>query len=199
MRNLCLVWLCCLLTSNNFCSAETWTSPDLRVAVEVPDATAFRKVEPAPKPFLVLWMANDESVKLGVIELAVPPGARANRGEMVKGFGEEVGGTAKELPLTTRTGQAIWNMSAETPTHELLQSIFNDKQKLYKVMAVINKGADKSAAQKFIDSFNVNPPTRPDVMPPQSIDTQQISKIAGGVGALVLIGLLVYRATRKKS
>ena len=197
MRIECLALVACLSFSV-YCSADTWISPDLRANVEVPDPSAFRKVEPAPKPFVALWINQDESVKLGVIEMPIPPGVSVRDAELVKGFGEELGVQAQELPMVTVRGVVIYRMAAQTATHELLQSVHASKDKLYKVLTVTQNGADKAAAQKFIDSFVINPPTRPDVMPPKSIDTQQLSKTLGGAGLILLIVVFAFRATRRK-
>ena len=197
MRIECLA-IVAYLSFSVVCSADTWISPDLRANVEAPDPSAFRKVEPAPKPFVALWMNQDESVKLGVIEMPIPPGVSVSRTDMVKGFGEELGVQAQELPMITVRGVIIDRMVAQTATHELLQSVHASTDKLYKVLAVTQNGADKAAAQKFIDSFVINPPTRPDFMPPKPIDTQQISKTVGGAGLILLIVLLAVRSMRRK-
>lgn len=197
MRIECLALVACL-SMYVYSSADTWISPDLRANVETPDASVFRKVEPAPKPFVALWINQDESVKLGVIEMPIPSGVTVSRTDMVKGFGEEVGVQAQELPSITVRGVNMDRMAAQTATHELLQSVHASQDKLYKVLAVTQNGADKAAAQKFIDSFVINPPPRPDFMPPKPIDTHQISKTLGGAGLLLLIVLLVVRSMRRK-
>ncbi len=182
--------------------AQTWTSADGIVAVTTPDASRFHAVDPPPAPFLVLWTADDASIKLGVLKLAVPAGARMRDKELAEGLAQESGGTVTELPRTVVKGYVLHNMVAKTPTQHITQAVHYSTHQaaVYKFMGVSGLGSqDEEVVKNFINSVIINAPTYPDFKPPRTIDYHWVSQMIGGTGMLLAIGLIVIRLLRKKT
>lgn len=187
--------------------AEEWTSPDGAVAVAVPSADGFVRMDDPPDPFLVLWVSNDDTLNLGVSRTEVPPGVVIDRASVEEGFAEETHGTVTNSSTAVKNAQEVWIMTADGTAHgaslEITQAITQIGTCVYKAMAasVGTKTVDHASVDAFVNSFEIkqaSPVAKPTPVPhaePKSeteIDTHNLSKWIGGGGMLLLIGLMAW-------
>ncbi len=175
------------------CAAQHWMTLDKRVTITKPDPAVFREVEPPPPPFSVLWVNDDESIKLGVLSMDAPPNAKVNFSAMKEGMQSEAPGAQVDGTEVNKSNHSIYTLTATAKEYVLKQKIYIEKGKAHKVMAMATADANPQAANDFINSVGFNPPEAP------KLDTQQVSKYAGSGGVLILIIIAVRRLTRRKS
>lgn len=191
--------------------SQTWTSPDGFLMVTPPDAGEFQMVPSPPSPFIGLWVSNDESMRLGVLKLQVPPNTELNQTAAEEGLAEQVGGEVIRLPTKQLSGHEAWIMRAKGPSAEITQAMIRNGIALYKLMAVsVGDKADAYAVGHFIDSLSIVQPSSENgelvkhVAPQPTQDRSEddslhnLSKAIGGGSALLGIGVLVFLLTRGK-
>jgi len=197
-----------ILAFSAVANAQTWTSPDGFLSVTPPDATQFQAIPPE-EPFVASWVSNDDSMKLGVLQVEIPPGVNLNQSAVEEGFAKEVGGPATRLPTKRVSGHEVWHMTAKGPAAEVTQSLIHHDDTLSKLIAVtFGDNPDAESINRFFDSLSIAQPASPPLsgQPHRNpakengggLDLHSLSKSIGGFGALLGIGLLVYLVTRGK-
>jgi len=187
-----------------FAMAQTWTSPDGFLSLTPPNADTFQAVTSPPPPFIGLWVSNDESMRFGVVKIAVPRNIKLIQSSAEEGFAEAIGGNVARLPTREVSGHEVWTMKASGPLGETTQALVRHDGALYKVMAATVGGApDAALVDQFINSLSVAQPSTPlDTQPVRDlgggVDPHDLSTRIGGAAALLGIGLLIYFALRGK-
>ena len=195
-------------------SGADWASPDGAIVVATPDPAKFRFVDNPPEPFLALWISNDETLRLGVMKATMPANVKTLiRSSGEQGLAEEIHGTITGSSTMVKNGHEIWLMAAKGSIQginaQVSQALVQCNGSVYKVMAATigNGPSDDPTINAFVNSIQVklpnsNPPAAQPVNsepnPGGGTDPHNLSKRFGGIGALVLIGLLVWRVVRKK-
>ena len=191
--------------------SQTWTSPDGFLSITPPDATVFQPFPSPPSPFVGLWVSNDETMKFGVMKTEIPPNIKLIQSSAEEGLAKEINAEVRRLPTKQVSGHEIWNMTAKGASVEITQAMIRHDGALYKLMAVtMGDKPDAVAVNRFIDSLSIaqQTPTTAESsaqsgeQPVQDlgggVETHNLSKSIGGIGALLGIGLLVYFLTRGK-
>ncbi len=202
--------LAVLLVVPAIASAQDWTSPDGFLSVTPPTPDVFDKLPTPPPPFVALWVSHDESMKFGVMKIQIPPTLKLNQSSAEQGLAEEIGGKVTRLPTKQLSGHEVWTMTANGPSIEITQSLVRHDGSLYKVMAAAVGAEDNSdSVDQFISSMSIaeqakdQAPQQPSRKPVQdlgeTVDSHNLSKTIGGIGALLAIALLVYFAVQRKN
>lgn len=190
--------------------AQDWSSPDGFLSVKPPNAQSFHAMPMPPSPFLALWVSQDGSTKLGVMQTQLPVSEQLPQASTEEGLADEVGGKVTRLPTKYISGHKVWAMTAQGPAYTCTQALVQDEYQLYKVMAItVGPAADQQAVDQFVGSLAIaqqktaQPASTPSAIPPNressgGVDLHQISKVAGGIAVILGIGLVVYFAMRGK-
>lgn len=142
-------------------AVEKWTSADGFFSVEVPDATEFHQVENPPEPFVVLWINNTESCKLGVLSIAHPSGKPLSQASVESGLAEEIGAPVERLPTKKFGNKSLWTMVAKKDDNvSLYQSLTIVPGKIYKSMGLATDAKMAETAFKFVDTTTVDDPIK---------------------------------------
>lgn len=191
---------------------DEWTSPDGVIVVTAPDAADFQRVDDPPEPFIALWLSKDETLRLGVMKIAIPSSVKLIRSSTEEGLAEEVGGTVTASSSAVKNGHEIWTMTAKGSAQginlQITQALAHYNGSLYKVMAAaVGDGpTDDTTINAFVNSIEITPPNLNGGSAPvanndqrfnDGIDLHNLSKKIGGVGALLLIGLIVWLVARR--
>jgi len=186
-------------------NAQSWTTPDGFLSLTPPAEKTFQALPNLPPQFHVLWISQDQSTKLGVMQVQLPSPQKLIQAAMEEGLADEIGGKVTRLPTRIVAGHEVLAMTAMGPQFACTQAIIQDQNQLYKVMAItIGTAADQQAVDQFIGSIAISKPAAPPAAVPPTppkdgkLDLHQISKTAGGVGLILGIGLVVYFAMRRK-
>lgn len=202
-------------------SAGEWTTSDGVVTVAVPNESRFILGEVEP-PLSVVWVTDDETVKLGVAETPFPKNATLVKSAVEEGLAEELGGEIVASSTSQVDGHEVFTMTAHThsPGVDLYitQSVFAFDGKAYKLMAV-GLGQDIRTdpdVAEFLGSLKL-PPAAPRETSdatasrsgPANGEESEISQAdlwsrrIGGISVLVLLGcvaaLLVRYFARRRS
>jgi hypothetical protein len=199
-------------------AAQTWTSPDGRLLVSVPDATRYTALPKPPPPLEAVWVSADDTTRLAITRNILPAHVRLNQASVEKGLAEEVGGQVTRLPTRQIAGHDVWLMKAEAGESEITQALVKIDNTVYKLMAFTSAPAANDAAiQQFLSSLAIGPvpplappptpaatpgsaapeltnsPTSSDAVPlPDGDSGPNLARWLGrGVGVL-LVGLVVY-------
>jgi hypothetical protein len=163
--------------------AEEWKTPDGMIAVTVPDPARFVKVD-TEQGALVVWDAQDHTLRMLVSEMDAPPNTKPNPGQVEQAFMSEVNARFKNGKLLTslpsvQNGYVVFTLTAQgeqdgTTVH-LTQTLTVVGGKSYRAV-VGGFGKDTRTdpdAIRFIDSFKIqaSPP------PPAAIPNPQQSPI----------------------
>lgn len=191
--------------------AQTWTTPDGFLSIDQPDSDQFSAVSDPPKPFVGLWVANDETTKIGVMKTQIPAGVKLLQASVEKGLAEEVGGKATRLATMQVAGYQVWCMKAKSASVEITQALVRHNNTLYKLMGVTSGSErDEQVIRQVVDSLSILKPaeagkSKTTVSPSQpnrandgDTDLHNLSKSIGGYAALLGIGLLIYFLMRGK-
>lgn len=142
-------------------AAEKWTSADGYLSVEIPDGTEFRQVENPPQPFIVLWVNQTESCKLGVMSIAYANGTPLSQNSVESGLAEEIGGVVERLPTKKFGHKSLWAMVAKKDDGlSLYQTVTVVPGKIYKSMGLATDSKMADVAFQFIDTTAVNDPVK---------------------------------------
>jgi hypothetical protein len=194
-------------------AAQTWTSPDDRLSVEVPDPARYTALPKPPPPLEAVWVSADDTTRLAITRNVLPAHVRLNQASVEKGLAEEVGGQVTRLPTRQVAGHEVWLMKAEAGDSEITQALVKIDSTVYKLMAFTSAPAANDAAiQQFLSSLAIGP-VPPLAPPPSPAATPELAApstssdavpapagesgpnlarwIGRGVGVL-LVGLVVY-------
>lgn len=201
-----------LVVSAQVMRLPTWTSPDGFLSVEIPDETRFQALPTPPPPFLVIWISNDESTKLGVMKTQIPPDRKFIQSSVENGFAKEMGGKVTRLPTKMVSGHEVWSMAGQTPSGEITQAIVRHNDAAYKLMGMtISGNPDTAAIDRFMNSLSITQPppanaqpstqlgSVPEKGPGDGLDFTDSSEKIGGASALLLIILIIYAISRGKA
>lgn len=201
-----------VLALPSLANSQTWTSPDGFLSITPPDSNDFQPMPSPPSPFIGLWVSSDETMKFGVMKIQVPSNVKLIQSSVEEGLAEEIGGEVTRLPTKQVSGHEVWNMTAKGASVEITQSMVRHDGALYKLMAATVGGKpDAVAVNRFISSLSIVKPPETNTEPSrqsggQSVqdlsggfDLHRLSKIIGGAGALLVIGLLIYFLTCGKN
>lgn len=203
--------------------AQTWTTPDGFLVVTPPDLEKFDSIPTPPAPFVGLWESKDQTMKFGVMQMEVPEGIKFDGDAGAEGLSQELGAPVTDMSTRNVNGFDVWKMTATNEAAEITQAILQRDRTLYKVMAATIGGEpDAETVNRFIDSVttaDLGDNTADETVDGDSVNVQDseplnvgeeegdmidhgapadfhnLSKTLGGVGALLLIGLLVYKLT----
>lgn len=141
--------------------AEKWVSPDGMVAVEVPDAEVFVRMEEPPDPFLVLWTSRDDRVYLGVRKTEIRPDTARDRPSAEKDIANETGGKIIDSSSVMKNGREVWIITAEAPGHgiplritQAIAHVGTDAYQAYEGMVGVEP-SDYPAVAAFLNSFEI--------------------------------------------
>jgi hypothetical protein len=191
---------------------DEWTSADGVIEVTAPDAARFDRMDDPPEPFLALWISKDETLRLGVMKIAISAQTKLVRSSTEKGLAQEVRGTIAASSTMVRNGHEVWLMTAQGSNQgvnlQITQALANVNGSVYKVMAAtVGDGpADDVAIDAFVNSIKIKPAAsnpysdsvaEGDGEPGDGIDLHNLSKTIGGAGALLLIILVVWMVVRQ--
>ncbi len=161
---------------------------------------------------MVLWVSNDGMLRLGVIKIAIPSHIKLVRSSAEEGFAEEIGGTITASSSVVKNGHEIWLMTAKGSAHgvniQITQAMVQYNANVYKVMAanVGDAPIDETTINTFVNSIDikaVNPNSDTGRAGSDGrrqnghIDLHNLSKTIGGVGALLLMGIIVCLLVRR--
>ncbi|MCP4098237.1 MAG: hypothetical protein GY748_18560 [Planctomycetaceae bacterium] len=191
--------------------AQTWTTPDGFLSIAQPNSDQFSAVSDPPKPFIGLWVAKDESARIGVMKTQIPAGVKLLQAAVEKGLAEEVGGKVTRLATRQVAGYQVWCMKAKSASVEITQALVRHNDTLYKLMGVTSGSErDEQVVLRIVDSLAILKPAEAGesartVSPSQpnrandgGTDLHKLSKSIGGYAALLGIGLLIYFLMRGK-
>ena len=200
-----VAWLC--LSVPAIVRAADWTSPDGVVAVTVPAPERFTPIEPAPEPFLVLWMSEDESVRLCVLRTPIPARAKLNRKEVEASFTNEFGGTLTASSSSIQNGHEVLFMTATGALQGvpalMSQAVLRHEDFGYKVMAArMGDTAGDPAMDAFVKSVRVAKPGSGEPFetgnrPRRPIDLNDISGKIGAAGVLLIVVVVALQLSRR--
>jgi hypothetical protein len=186
---------------------EQWKSSDEKIAVTIPDAPGFVKVEAMPP---LIWVSKDETIKLGVVEMAVPANTKLIQSALERGFAESIQGKIVASSKDVRAGHDVFVMTAQGKLQDsevyMTQAVVGLDGKLYKVMATgIGKDIRTDPdATRFIESLTIlvppqAAPSTGQIPPPSPEDSwaNQWSRKLGGMSMLLLIGCGVVLILRR--
>ena len=195
----------------NLVEGQTWTSPDGFVKITPPDTSRFQLMPVPPSPFTALWVSDNELTKLGIMESKIPPNIELVQSAVEEGLAEQVGGDVVRLPTKQISGHEVWCMTAKGTITEITQAVVLIDGTVYKLMGVTIAGSsDVDVVNRFIDSLSIEQASSAKPKSSRqrgaqssqkigsSFDLHNLSKMIGGAGALLGIGLLVYLLTRGK-
>jgi hypothetical protein len=190
--------------------AEEWKTPDGMIAVTVPDLARFVKVD-TEQDALVIWDAQDHTMRMLVSESDAPAKIKPNPGSVEEAFMLEVNKRFKNGKLRSsfvgvQNGYVVFRLTAQgdqngTPVY-LTQTLTVFGGKSYKAM-VGGFGKDTRTdpdAIRFIDSFKIlAPPPPPEVFPDQPKGAAPAKACKHGDDRLpgilgTVVGLLVFVA-----
>ncbi len=204
-----LATLVFMLALTALANAQTWTSPDGFLSITPPDVNHFELIPTPPYPFIAIWISNDETTRLGVMKVQIPPDLKLLQSSAEEGLGEEIGGKVTRLPTKILSGHEVWSMTARGESTEFSQAMIRHHDALYKLIAVTTGDhPDSATVNHFFDSLTIlQPPTKTEESPdaqsaPDSgngLDLHTLSKKVGGFGGLLGIGLLVYFLLRSRT
>jgi hypothetical protein len=195
---------------------DEWTSPDGVIAVTVPDSARFQRLNDLPESFLVLWVSNDQMVRLGVARLAVPAHTKLVRSAVEERFVQGIHGKLTASTSRLVDDHELWIMRAigdiQGASVHATHAIAQHDDNAYNIVAISvgDAPADEAASEAFLNSVRILLPeskvqaisvgdasqTR------DGISLHKISRNVGGVSMALLIAAiawLVMRGKRKKS
>lgn len=191
--------------------AQTWTTPDGFLSIIEPDSEKFSTVSDPPKPFVGLWVANDQATQIGVMKTQIPRGVKLIQASVEKGLAEEVGGEVTRLATMQVAGYQVWCMKAKGASAEITQALVRHDDTLYKLMGVTSGSErDEQVIRQVVNSLSILKPaeagkSQGTVSPSQQnkakdggSDLHNLSKSIGGYAGLLGIGLLIYFLMRGK-
>src|SRR5688500_6854358 len=173
------------LLAVDFGLAEEWASPDGVIVVKAPDPMNFDPMDDPPAPFMALWLSKDETVRLGVMKMAIPPNVKLIRSSAEEGLTEEVGGRITASSSVVKNGHEIWILAAEGTAQgmnlRITQALVQYGPSAYKVMAVVvgMGSADNASIDDFVNSIQITAPTTNDRGQDGGIDLHNFSKKIG--------------------
>jgi hypothetical protein len=211
-----------LLLASNAVHAEEWKSPDGVIAVTIPDPTRFIQTDAGPEA-LASWELKDESLRIVVGEMPLPPGPKLRQSGLEQGLMREVNrglsnGRLVASSVQVLAGHELFSMTAmgerDGVTVYFTQIICPVGSKAYKV-AVAGIGKDTRSdpdATRFMSSVriiasaassttNQAPPTQG--LAPTEADNSgaKVSQTMGYIAGMVLfiagIAWLFDRTRRK--
>jgi hypothetical protein len=190
---------------------EEWRSADGAVAVAVPDPARFIPMEMAAVPADVLggWVSTDETLRLVVVKMSIPPNVNLIRKEADQGLAKELDGPILASTTEVRNGHEIWIMTAKG-THQgtkmqVTQAIAPAKETVYKVFAATSGGGppDAAAIDAFINSFQIlsaeSSDTAPAVAKPNAWESGEIARNVGSATGLLILILLAWFVLGRRS
>ena len=186
-------------------NAQAWTSPDGVVTVTTPDPNVFTEVVPPPSPFIVVWASNDDTQRLGVTMVQMPPGTHLIQDAVEEGMGERTGGQITRLPSRYISGHEVWIMRSSSPSETMFQAVFEHHGTAYKIMSATPAGSNSHTAfDNLLGSASLPLAAKPG--PQNSAQNQDdritlrtISKKLGGIALLVLIIAGIIKWEQKKN
>jgi hypothetical protein len=185
-------------------AAEQWTSPDGFLSVTNPDPSRFEAVEPPPQPFLVIWVAADDRIRLGVTTSEIPANIKLIQSSVEEGFAEELGGDFTRLPSRTISGYEVWTMTGKNQAMEITQCVLRRGPSVYKlVAATLGDVKDQETIDRFISSLTIHgsaadAPPAPAQEPVGENAIDRLSEKIGGASLVLLIVLLIYLYIRRR-
>ena len=199
--------------------ADDWKSADGNIAVTPPDQMRFDKIDSQP-PLIMTWVAHDESIKLGVVEIIWSSKVKIIRESVEKAFAKEINGEIIASSVEEQFGHTIMKMTAKgvIPNSEdeiyITQFVVGVGEKVYKIMAVGVKQDARTDpdAINFLNSFKILPPassatvdlpsarTSPNAAS-QKPSESPVNNWSGKIGLasiiVVILVLVLKRATKK--
>ncbi len=191
------------LALHSVATAETWTSPDGFLSVEVPDATRFEQQPKPREPALVQWMSLDKTAHLAVVAVPFPPHSLIRQSDVEAGFAHGMKATSvvTRLPTTTVSGHEVWGMSAKFAGGIGQQALIVHRGTAYSLVG--SATADDPEATGFntlLASLALHEPPSPFGNGRGApTDPNAVNKLAYGIGAvfgvcLVLVWFFIHRS-----
>lgn len=143
---------------------EEWVSPDRTISVTRPDPSRFGDMALTP-PMTAGWISQDESTKLGVMEMDLPRGISLKQKSLEEGFAKQMQGHITRSDFRSDGEHTIYVMSAQGTLLGIkvaaTQSVVAVGNKGYKAMAFVlgDDARETDEARQFVESLKVLPPS----------------------------------------
>ncbi|QDU58605.1 hypothetical protein [Aeoliella mucimassa] len=187
--------------------AAEWKSADSKLSVEIPDESKFVIGEADP-PIAAIWISNDETIKLSVVEVPMPPGVKLIQSSAEEGLAEEMGGEIIESSSRQLNGHDVYFMTCHGTIQDtelyFSQSIAAIEGKVYKLMA-IGMGRDirgDADVHRFFDSLQIHVAHRPSPARSRTAEREEeddqtsVDNWSGKIGAISLLFLLGFGVSK---
>lgn len=188
--------------------AETWTTPDGFLSVEVPDSKHFQALPSPLPPILMGWISQDETLRLAVLSIPILHNASSSakliQSETEAGLSRELGVPVSRLPTRTVAGYEVWSMTAKSAVGEVRQAIIRGRGTAYKLMAFgTDASPDNSEITRFMDSLVIHQPAEPSNAEPVrgEMSNDDVNKWSGQIGLygiILLVAIGIYQANQPK-
>jgi hypothetical protein len=180
--------------------AAGWTSPDGKVAFDLPGDGSLMEVNNPPAPATAMWSTADGSAQLMFLSQANPDNTPLLRAALVEGTLKQFpGSTLVSSDETSVGGVRVYTIAASIkPAGYIQQSIVAFNGMVYKLMAIgpTQISTDPRLSGAF-GSMKVLDPAP--VAPEHKMSGHEISTMVAKVGFVVLVIAAVVRAVRRKS
>jgi hypothetical protein len=184
------------------CAAQgaSWTSPDGKLAFDLPGDGALVEVTNPPAPATAMWDTADGNARLMLLSQANPDNTPLIRAALVEGtLNQFPGSTLISSDETSVGGVRVYTIAARIkPAGYLQQSIVAFNGMVYKLMAVgptqISEDPRLSGAFSSMKVLDPDP-----VAPKHKMSGQELSMMVAKIGFIVLAIAAVIRATCRNS
>ena len=183
--------------------AEDWVSPDGAVSVTRPDASRFVDMQLTP-PMTAGWISQDETTKLGVMEMELPRGISLRQKSLEEGFAKQMQGRITRSDVRNDGEHTIYIMSAQGTMLGIkvaaTQSVVAVGNTGYKAMAFVlgDDARETDEARQFVESLKVlRSPGLTNIASAESPPTEDktalvIAERSLGIGAYLLLLCVLY-------